>query len=114
MRAVNIIWDVDFEDDLESLPKEINIPDGMTDEDEISDYISNFAGFCHKGFSLVDRGAWSCPECDNEIQCECVIGADESGSGLTERLYSCNRCGSAWSTQEVDGVEQPPQRYFFG
>lgn len=55
-----------------------------------------------------------CPECGFSIMCECVIGADESLSGLTERLYSCRECGSAWSTQENDGVESVPQRYFFG
>lgn len=114
MRAVNIIWDVDFEEDLDSLPKEINIPNEMDDEDEISDYISDFTGFCHKGFALVNKQSWNCPECGNTIQCECVIGADESCSGLTERLYSCDKCGSAWSTQESDGEETEPQRYFFG
>lgn len=52
MKAVNIIWDVDSKDDLEFLPQEINIPDGMTDEDEISDYLSDTTGYCHKGFEL--------------------------------------------------------------
>lgn len=52
MKAINIIWDVDNEKDLEMLPTEIDIPEGMTDEDEISDYISDATGFCHKGFVL--------------------------------------------------------------
>lgn len=52
MKAVSIIWDVDYEEDLELLPKEIEIPDWMTDEDEISDYLSNTTGYCHKGFYL--------------------------------------------------------------
>lgn len=52
MKAVGIIWDVDYEEDLELLPKEIEIPDWMTDEDEISDYLSNTTGYCHKGFYL--------------------------------------------------------------
>ena len=54
MKAINIIWDVDFEEDLENLPTEIDIPNGMTDEDEISDYITDEIGFCHKGFELAD------------------------------------------------------------
>lgn len=54
MKAINIIWDVDFEEDLASLPTEIEIPNGMTDEEEISDYITDETGFCHKGFELVD------------------------------------------------------------
>lgn len=53
MKAINIIWDVDCEKDLESLPTEIDIPIGMTREDEISDYITNETGFCHKGFELI-------------------------------------------------------------
>jgi len=53
MKAINIIWDVDNDKDLEFLPTEIEIPKGMTDEDEISDYISDETGFCHCGFELV-------------------------------------------------------------
>ena len=52
MKEVEIKWDVDNEEDLEFLPTEIEIPDGMNDEDEISDYLSDFSGFCHKGFKL--------------------------------------------------------------
>ena len=54
MKAINIEWDVDNEEDLEMLPTEIDIPDGMENEDEISDYLSDVTGFCHKGFYLVD------------------------------------------------------------
>ena len=54
MRAINIIWDCDFEEDLENLPTEIDIPNRMTNEEEISDYITDETGFCHKGFVLVD------------------------------------------------------------
>ena len=53
MKAINIIWDVDFKEDLEQLPTEIELPFGMVDEDEISDYISNETGFCHYGFELI-------------------------------------------------------------
>lgn len=54
MRAVNIIWDIgDDENDkpVINLPSEIEIPDGM-DEEEISDYLSDVTGFCHKGYIL--------------------------------------------------------------
>ena len=50
LKAVNIEWDVDLAEDLDSLPKEVQIPDGMTDTEEISDYLSNLTGFCHRGF----------------------------------------------------------------
>lgn len=50
MKAINIKWDTDGE--IVDLPNEIEIPEGMSDEEEVSDYISNVTGFCHKGFSL--------------------------------------------------------------
>ncbi len=55
MKAINILWDVDDDEkELVSLPDEIDIPEGMTDEDEISDYLSDETGFCYKGFDLID------------------------------------------------------------
>ena len=46
MRAFNIKWDTDGDMDvLESLPKEMDIPEGMEDEEEISDYISDQTGW---------------------------------------------------------------------
>ena len=54
MKAIDIEWDVDNLEDLEYLPTEIEIPDSMVDEEEISDYISNVTGFCHKGYALVN------------------------------------------------------------
>lgn len=52
MKATNIHWDVDRTEDMELLPTEVEIPDGMTDEEEISDYLSDLTGYCHKGFTL--------------------------------------------------------------
>lgn len=54
MKATSIEWDVEDLEDLEYLPTEIEIPDGMTDEEEISDFISDKTGFCHYGYELVD------------------------------------------------------------
>lgn len=54
MKAINIKWDTDG--DLEllyTLPKELEIPDGMVDEDEISEWLSDQEGFCHNGFEIV-------------------------------------------------------------
>lgn len=53
VKAINIDWDVDYEEDRESLPAEIEIPADMEDEDEISDYLPDVTGFCHKGFELI-------------------------------------------------------------
>ena len=65
LKAVDIKWDVtDYDDDefddeacevLESLPTEMDIPEGMTDPDEISDWLSDETGYCHNGFRLVDK-----------------------------------------------------------
>lgn len=52
--AYNIEWDVDDEEDLNDLPKEVEIPDDLDDEDEISDYLSDLTGFCHNGFELTE------------------------------------------------------------
>lgn len=53
--AINIQWDVDYEEDLDGLPQKVILPEGMTDDDEISDYLSDLTGFCHYGFSLIEE-----------------------------------------------------------
>lgn len=55
VKAINIMWDVDYDADGELLPKEIEIPNGMVDEEDISDYLSDLTGFCHEGFVLVEE-----------------------------------------------------------
>lgn len=68
MKAVNIMWDTDGDEKLrKTLPTEIEIPDGMTDEDEISDYLSDTTGFCHFGFDLTKL-----------VKVEMIIEVDES------------------------------------
>lgn len=56
MKATNIEWDIDNEENV-LLPTEIEIPEGMTDEEEISDYLSEATGFCHKGFDLISNSS---------------------------------------------------------
>lgn len=50
MKAVDIKWDTDG--DNIDLPTEMEIPEGMIEEDEISDWLSDQTGFCHYGFVL--------------------------------------------------------------
>lgn len=55
--ATNIKWDIDYDDyddydDSGDLPKEIKLPKGMIDGDEISDYLSDVTGYCHDGFAI--------------------------------------------------------------
>ena len=57
MKAINIEWDVEEKEDLEFLPSEIDIPEeisSLTEEDAISDYITDLTGYCHFGFELVE------------------------------------------------------------
>lgn len=63
MKAVNIKWDTDGDLELlQELSKEIEIPEHIINEDtdvdeyeeEISDYISDVTGFCHRGYDLID------------------------------------------------------------
>lgn len=52
-KAVNIKWDTDGDEELlKKLPKEIVIPSDLKSIEEISEYISNYTGFCHFGFSI--------------------------------------------------------------
>lgn len=59
-KVTKIKWDVDKEDVEEgfSLPNEIDVPEEIVEEAmgklvlEMSDYISDKTGFCHKGFVL--------------------------------------------------------------
>ena len=52
MKAINIKWDINYDEEV-ILPKEIDIPEEMTDEDKIPDYLSDTTGYCHKGFDLI-------------------------------------------------------------
>ena len=52
--AINIQLDVYNEEDLNGRPQRVVLREGMTDDDEISDYLSNLTGFCHYGFSTVE------------------------------------------------------------
>lgn len=56
MKAFNIIWDTDDNEDIAHLPNEIEIPETVNlSEDAISDYLSDTTGFCHCGFGLKDN-----------------------------------------------------------
>ena len=53
MKAVRIEWDTDVDNEaLAFLPEEIELPEGVSDEESISDYFSEQTGFCHRGYVL--------------------------------------------------------------
>lgn len=41
-------------DDFFDLPDEIEIPEEIVDEEDVSDWLSDEYGFCHRGFELVE------------------------------------------------------------
>lgn len=55
--AIDIDWDVDSEEDLKLLPNKLSLPKEVNPEslEEVSDYITDLTGFCHKGFRLRRR-----------------------------------------------------------
>lgn len=53
MKVTNIIWDID-EDGI-NLPVEVEVPNGLLDEEAISDWLSDEYGYCHKGFVLCEN-----------------------------------------------------------
>ena len=51
----DIQWDTDGDENIAAdLPNYMIVPEGMSDKEEISDWISNETGFCHQGFKLID------------------------------------------------------------
>lgn len=80
-KAVDIEWDVDFEEDRNALPTEIKIPKEIeNDMDAISDYLSDTTGYCHCGYVLLDSRAKEvfdpCEGCDGDaLSCDsCTYG----------------------------------------
>ncbi len=50
----------------------------------------------------MERLKKDCIYCGNKLLILCVIGAHESKSGLTERLYQCAKCQAYWETYYND------------
>lgn len=50
-----MVTDIQWDSDGEELPDEIQLPIGMVDDEDISDYLSDKTGFCHEGFCIEGR-----------------------------------------------------------
>lgn len=60
MRAIDIKWDTDGDEEiLKTLPKEMDIPDDV-DEENVADWLSDETGFCVLGFVLEADKNWLC------------------------------------------------------
>jgi hypothetical protein len=61
----------------------------MTDEDEISDYISDVTGFCHKGFELVEEES-ECKGCIYDLT-DRIETDMEKFNTILDNCCSCRR-----------------------
>lgn len=50
--AYDIQWETDYEEDKDNLPTEIEIPDNITEESDITEYLSDVTGYLHNGYKL--------------------------------------------------------------
>lgn len=72
LKAINIKWDIDLEDEetyeeaLENrnLPTEVKIPEDIDDEENISDWLSDEFGYLHYGFNIEST--------DFEVENSCI------------------------------------------
>lgn len=112
MKAINIMWDVDYDGDGNMLPNEIEIPKGMTDEEEICEYLSEVTGYCHEGFKLV--------ECDSkniEIEVYPHLSLSEDYEYLKENLsapalVALERILDAYDKDKIDfELKKDPSGY---
>lgn len=75
-------------DDFMGLPYEIDIPPILTDPEDISDWLSDEYGFCHRGFQLKEiiqhpkPKKIRCPSCNKEL--------------IALEPYSKGNCFNAW------------------
>lgn len=101
MKAVDIDWDVNSEAERDSLPSEIEIPEGMMHEEDISNYLSDVTGFCHKGFKLVD--------CSKEAARD--MGGEPKKPALSEQIQSAStRVGASHASPDTPIKSQDPER----
>lgn len=57
MKIKNIVWETDGNmEALKSLPTSVDVPEGTTDVEQVSDWLSDTYGFLHNGFEIVSLG----------------------------------------------------------
>ena len=109
IKAININWDVD-QDLATTLPMSIEIPEDITDEEEISNFLSNITGFCHKGFDLIKEVK---PTEKELTRIECI-------DYICENIYEIKRLVGSLNKNEIkitidiknDNTEQTNYRVY--
>lgn len=77
MRATNIKWDVDYDEEHNELPTEVEIPKELTDPDIIGEWLSDTYGFCHNGFRIEmteEERQNYCKDCARSIYSDGPLG----------------------------------------
>lgn len=112
MKATNIEWDVDFEEDENeeelmaelNLPTEIELPDGMEDEDDISDYISELTGFCHYGFDLEESDKYFGLTEERYNQMMFYYNNDRNAVRQVVNEWTVETCNKGYNVVDYDGT----------
>lgn len=112
MKATNIEWDVDFEEDENeeelmaelNLPTEIELPDGMEDEDDISDYISDLTGFCHYGFDLEESDKYFGLTEDRYNQMMLYYHSNRDAVRQVVNEWTVKTCNKGYGVVDYDGT----------
>lgn len=111
LKAVDILWETDGDKEaFKSLPISIGIPDGMTDPDEISDYISDRTGFLHNGFKITSDNKYLVTVTETYKHQYLVEGAyseEDAADIVATESDGCDTCddycGSSYSVKDVTG-----------
>lgn len=112
MKAINIKWDTDGNMELlKELPSEMEIPEGMTNKNEISDYLSDEIGFCHYGFDLMPRYAISVKEI---LKRTVIVEAENIEEAIKKVEEAVEREEIILDVDDYDGREIVPSEYWNG
>lgn len=112
MKAINIKWDTDGDIEvLKQLPTELEIPEGMTDEEEIFDYLSDETGFCHYGFELVNQYAISVREI---LKRTVIVEAESIEEAIQKVEDAVEREEIILDVDDYDDREIVPSEYWDG
>ena len=109
IRAVNIQWDADEDDDISDIPTSVVIPEDITKS--ISDWLSDEYYFCHAGYEIVCLSGDDLKE-EEEVLKKTVIRAGEDAveDFLGHPLDSCAD-DDMWSEMNDCIVGMPDEEY---
>lgn len=113
MKAINILWDVKFPHDLETLPRIVYIPSDAEGEDAAANYLSRLTGLRAMGFQLVpaETDASAYPKRDDTPSSRAVLRGDNLPFWLFNSLQP-TRPGHRLSSKLVFDENNEKPRFF--